>query len=110
VKQVDGGRLYRGVLVNTRVVDQDVDRAEGLLGFCEQSSHIGLVRYIALDRNGRAARISDGSHHFVGPFLIGGIVHHHFRPFGGKVGRNSSSNSFGGPGNYCYLVFQFAHL
>ena len=66
--------IQRRELVEARIVDEDVDRAERLDGLGHHLFHMVGVGKIAMDGDGLAALAGDGSHHTLSGLLAGAVV------------------------------------
>jgi len=73
--EVFGGDVVQGrELVETRVVDEDVDHTERLDGLSDHGFHLVGVGEIAMDSDGFASLAGDGRHHAVRSLPAGTVV------------------------------------
>ena len=105
-----GNTFERRKLVDAGIVDQNVDRAKGRLGFGEQAPDLFALRDIALDRDGLATFRFDGGHDPVGALTARRIVDHHGRTLGRQRPGDPSPDAFRGPRDDRDLACQFAHV
>jgi hypothetical protein len=68
-----GDVFQRHEFVDTGIVHQHVDRAEGFFGFVKQPLHVGGLGDVALDGNGLTAVRFDVGDNTVRALLAGGI-------------------------------------
>ena len=96
----------RGVLLQTGVVDQHVDRAEGIDHFFEHGLHIGLVRDVSANRN----RLDAARPHFgdngLRRVVTGDVIDHDISTSIGEGMRNAASNPRAGAGDQGFLPQQ----
>ena len=74
VEELFGDLVERREGIDAGVVDQNVELAEGLLGFGEEAGDVGLLRYVALHGDGFAALGGDGGDDLAPRPLAGRIV------------------------------------
>src|SRR4051812_8475663 len=110
VKLVLGDRFERVELVDSRVVDQNVDFAERLVRLLEQALYVFRLRDITLDGDSLAAIAGNLVYHAVSTSLAGGVVHHDGRALSAQRLRDASANTLGGAGHDSDLAAQLAHL
>jgi len=99
----------RRKLVDARVVDKDVQAAEGFLGLGEEALHIGCLGHIPLHRDRFAALSHDLGNHTVGALFAGGVIHHDGRSLRGQALRNTLANSLGCAGDDRDFIVQLTH-
>ena len=80
-------------VVNSRVVDQDVDLAEGFFALSKEMFDVYLPGHICPNGNGPAAALGNQVHYSVGSFFAGSIVDHDGSAFGSELFGDLSANS-----------------
>ena len=91
-------------LIDAGVVDEDVEPAEGLFGFGEETVDVGLFGDVALDGDGFAALGGDFGDDFVRAGLAGGVIDDDGGAFGARCFGDGSADAFGGAGDDCDLI------
>jgi len=98
VKVVGGNALDRGKLVDSGIVDKNIEPAEGFLGFGEEAYDVGFLGNVGLNRDGFAPLLLDFCDDAVGSFLAGRIVHDDGSAFGCKLLGDCGADAFGRAG------------
>ena len=88
-----------GEIVDAGVVDQDVELAERLFGFGEESLDFGRFGDVGLHGDGLAAFFVDVGDDAVRAFLAGAVVDDDGRAFGGQLFGDRGADAFGCPGD-----------
>jgi hypothetical protein len=87
--------LERGELVDTRVVDEDIDRTERLHRLRDDVLHVLRLGQIAMNRDGFAPLGGDGGDHPVGGLLARAVIDGNRRALGRKPGGDFGTYAFG---------------
>ena len=103
--------LQRRELVDARIVDENVDRAERLDGLGDHFFHMPGVGQIAMDGDGFAALADDGGDHALGGLLAGAVVDGNRRALSGEPGGDFGADAFGCAGHQRHFAFKsLGHL
>ena len=98
--------LERRELVDARVVDEDVDRAERLDGLGDHAFHVFGIGQVAVDGDGFATLGDDGGDHAVGGLFAGAVVDGNRRTLGGEPSRDFGTDAFGCAGYERNFAFE----
>src|SRR5438093_5682955 len=80
-------------VVNSRVVDQDVDLTEGFLSLSKKMFDVYLPGHICPNGNGSAAALGNLIHYSVGSFFTGSVVDNDGCAFGSELSGDVSADS-----------------
>src|SRR3954454_13691013 len=97
-------------LINTRIVDENVQPAECLDGLGENATHVGRGRHISLDCDGLAAFALDLRHDTLGAVLTRGVVHDNGCAFLSQSLRNARPDALRRACHYGYSTRQLIHV
>ena len=109
VEMLFGNGFQRREIVNSRIVDQDVEATERLLGFREECLNFRLFRNIGFHRDGLATVLRDLRDDGFRAFLAGRIIDDHRGAFRGEMLGDGGANAFGCSGDDCNFSFDFFH-
>ena len=96
-----GDFFQRHEFVNSGVVDQEVDLAEGFLRFSEQPLDFWLLRNVALDSDCFSAALTDFVNHAICVLLGRSVVNNYRRAFRRELFRDSRADSLRRPRYNC---------
>jgi hypothetical protein len=95
-------------VVDTGVVNQDVDLPERLLCFSEQTLDIFLLRDVALNGDRFSAALANFVNDFVSIRFRGCLINDHSRAFGGELFGDTRADSFRRTGYNRDFICQFS--
>src|SRR4029077_16587841 len=108
VEGIDIDGLDGGELVNTGVVDEDIEAPEVFDGGGDDALGFFRLGDIAGDSDGFASGGGDGGDDLISAGFAGGVVHDYGCTFGGEGLGDGGSDTFGGAGDDCDFTCQFA--